>query len=215
MKTTSSLSRKEEGQRYTCIQALESKLTSAVDALVADAKAYDGEGPYRALLVGLAEDHGFDSTYAPLLASMIREHGDFEADLFEDELVVFCPTQAVNHTKSQNTLRLQDLVNCGLEEVHLCSADEDHELATIAELNGNTLTEQGKQDWSDVLAAKVERLHEGAFGFHVALSEVAPERLRDFSFMLAGDVTITDTGRWIVGPEENPDEDETPSMDMQ
>ncbi len=37
-------------------------------------------------------------------------------------------------------------MECGLEDVHIVDADEEHDLATIVELNQKMLTEQGKSD---------------------------------------------------------------------
>ena len=37
------------------------------------------------------------------------------------------------------------LMGCNLEDVHLLDADEEHEVATIAELNRNTLTDEASE----------------------------------------------------------------------
>jgi len=98
-------------------------------------------------------------------------------------------------------------MGCNLEDVHLLDIDEDHDLATIVELNQDTLTEQGKTDWADVLAAKVERINIGDYGLQVHLSGSTPDRLRDFSYMLAGHCPISDYERWVT-----PSTDETFEM---
>ena len=94
------------------------------------------------------------------------------------------------------------LMGCNLEDVHLVDNDEEHDLATIVELNQNTLTEQGKKDWADVLSAKVERIYEGDYGVQIAVSGCDPQRLEDFSKMLAGYCTVDDFNRWVVGNGE-------------
>lgn len=95
------------------------------------------------------------------------------------------------------TLNLLSLMGCNLYDVHLCDSDEDHELATVVELNQNTLTEDGKRDWSDVLNAKVTQIYEGTFGVQIGLTGCPAERLRDFSFMLAGHCSAEDYDRWV------------------
>jgi antirestriction protein ArdC len=88
------------------------------------------------------------------------------------------------------------------EDVHLCHADEEIDLATIVELNKNTLTAQGKSDWADVLSGKVERIYQGAYGLQMDISGVEPQRLTDFSYMLAGYAPVSDYDRWVNQSEE-------------
>lgn len=107
----------------------------------------------------------------------------------------------------QPALTVWQLMAANLEDVHLLDIDEDHELATIVELNSDTLTEQGKADWADVLDARVERINFGDYGLQVHLSGSTPERLRDFSYMLAGQCPISDYERWVT-----PDDGETFEM---
>lgn len=102
-------------------------------------------------------------------------------------------------------MSLLSLMGCNLENVHLCDTDEDHELATITELNDKTLTEEGKRDWSDVLAARVERIRTGCYGLQIGLSGCPADRLRDFSYMLAGQCSAEDYDRWVASdvPEQS------------
>ena len=93
-------------------------------------------------------------------------------------------------------------MECELEDIHLIDRDEEHELATIVELNKNTLTEEGKNEWGDVLSAKVERIFEGDYGIQVEVSGCDAERIKDFSFMLAGYVSEKDYDRWVNKPSE-------------
>jgi hypothetical protein len=103
----------------------------------------------------------------------------------------------------QRFMTLLGLIGCNLEEVYLCHCDEDHELASVVELNDRTLTEQGKKDWADVLNAKVERIYQGSYGAQIGLSGVEAERLTDFSYMLAGYVSSKDYERWVNDEERN------------
>ena len=100
------------------------------------------------------------------------------------------------------------LMGCNLEDVHLVDMDEEHEVATIVELNQNTLTERGMQDWADVLSAKVERIFEGDYGIQIEVSGCPAERIRDFSFMLAGYVSEDEFNAWVSKKSVEKDIDE-------
>lgn len=101
-----------------------------------------------------------------------------------------------------HALRVGDLMNVGLEDVHLLDMDEEHDVATIVELNRNTLTEAGWDDWDDVLSAKVERIYEGSYGLQIDVSGCDPQRLKDFSYMLAGYCSEEDYERWVSSDED-------------
>lgn len=92
---------------------------------------------------------------------------------------------------------LRDLLVAKFEDVHLCSDEEDHDLATIVELSNDTLTEAGKQEWADVLNAKVNRIYNGYYGLQIELSGVDAQRLTDFSYMLAGQCSQKDYDQWV------------------
>lgn len=89
------------------------------------------------------------------------------------------------------------LMGCNLEDVHIVHEDEEHDLATITELNHDTLTAQGKTDWADVLEAKVTRIYEGYYGIQIEVSGCEASRLEDFSKMLAGYCSISEYDRWV------------------
>ncbi|MCL2343054.1 MAG: hypothetical protein FWC62_04030, partial [Firmicutes bacterium] len=117
-------------------------------------------------------------------------------------------------------LTLAGLIGCDLQDFHLLHADEEHDVATIVELNKDTLTDEGKRDWSDVLDAKVERIYNGYYGIQADVSGCEADRLRDFSFMLAGDCPISDYDRWVNSDEEldqtdAPEDEESSGMIMQ
>lgn len=104
---------------------------------------------------------------------------------------------------SEKLLTVFSLMGCNLEDVHLLDADEEHEVATIVELNRNTLTDEGKRDWSDVLAAKVERIYDGVYGTQIEVSGCLAHRLRDFSFALAGYCSEEQWSKWFNEPTTN------------
>lgn len=116
----------------------------------------------------------------------------------------------------KGAMSLFALMGCNLYDVHLCDSDEDHELATVVELNQDTLTEDGKHEWSDVLNAKVTSIYEGAYGVQIGLTGCPAERLRDFSFMLAGHCSEKDYDRWVKqdGKDLEQSQDETPAQTM-
>lgn len=101
----------------------------------------------------------------------------------------------------EGAMNLFSLMGCNLYDVHLCDGDEDHELTTVVELNQDTLTEDGRREWSDVLNAKVTSIYEGHYGVQIGLTGCPAERLRDFSFMLAGHCPAEDYDRWVNSGE--------------
>ena len=158
----------------------------------------------------------FDLTVSPnngigtlLLEELEAQEEIGEIVATEDCLqITSCLAQAPeNATSEERLLTVFSLMGCGLEDVHLVDKDEEHELATIVELNQNTLTEQGKRDWADVLGAKVERIFEGGYGVQICVSGCDPQRLSDFSFMLAGYVPESDFNKWVNGAPEQGEND--------
>ena len=107
----------------------------------------------------------------------------------------------------EGAMSLFSLMGCNLYDVHLCDRDEDHDLATVVELNQDTLTEDGKREWSDVLNAKVTSIYEGHYGVQIGLTGCRADRLRDFSFMLAGHCSAEDYDRWVNS--DSPDQSQT------
>lgn len=97
----------------------------------------------------------------------------------------------------ESKMTLWQLMSCGLEDVHLVDTDEEHDLATVVELDQGTLSVAGRSAWSDVLNAKVERIYAGYYGTQIAVSGCDPQRLADFSFMLAGHCDAEDYDTWV------------------
>ena len=113
---------------------------------------------------------------------------------------------------SEKLLTVFSLMGCNLEDVHLIDHDEEHEVATIVELNQDTLTEEGKKEWADVLSAKVVRVYEGSYGTQIEVTGCPVHRLRDFSFALAGYCSEEDWSKWFNEPTANT---EAPTMGEQ
>ena len=125
-----------------------------------------------------------------------------------------CRTERLMSNSHNNGFTLKDLIECSLEDIHLVDRDEEHELATIVELNSNTLTEEGKQEWDDVLCARVERIYDGDYGVQIEVSGCDAERVKDFSFMLAGCVSEKDYDRWVNSTSDNSHQNNEPTLEM-
>ncbi|WP_434693712.1 hypothetical protein [Hungatella sp. SB206] len=71
------------------------------------------------------------------------------------------------YTYKPNGIRLMELLDFSLEEVHLPSDGIDEMPLTIVALNDRTLTENGKTEWSDVLNARIKKIYQGYYGFQI------------------------------------------------
>jgi hypothetical protein len=157
---------------------------------------------------GITADNGI----AELLAAELRERNEIAEIIMHEDCfeINYALDYGQNPIKSgADFLTLTELIGCNLHDVHLLHDSEEHDLATIVELTPSTLTEQGKTDWADVLGAKVENISDGYYGLQVDLSGCKPERLRDFSYLLAGEYSLSDTKKWLSeGYFDTPDEAE-------
>ena len=115
-------------------------------------------------------------------------------------------------TAQRTKLTLWQLMSCGLEDVHLVDTDEEHDLATIVELGQGTLSVAGRSAWWDVLSAKVEKIYAGYYGTQIAVSGCDPQRLADFSFMLAGHCDAEDYDMWVSKHDQEQDNGPVLSM---
>jgi len=155
----------------------------------------------------------FDTTVTPsngigqmLIAELEARDEVSEIIATEDclEMTYYLENAPVTDDAGERLTTLFGLMGCNLEDVHILDADEEHDLATIVELNQHTLTEQGKRDWADVLGAKVTRIYDGYYGTQIEVTGCDPARLEAFSKMLAGECTIAESERWL-----NPASDDT------
>jgi len=103
-----------------------------------------------------------------------------------------------------DVFRLKDLIRVPIEDFHLVHHEVDMEPATIVELASVTLTDEGKQAWADVLNAQVLRVFNGIYGIQAECTGVDPQRLADFSLMLAGHCSTEDYDRWIRDAPDSP-----------
>ena len=104
-------------------------------------------------------------------------------------------------------LTLGDLLqSVTLDSVHLTHDTEDIDLATIEDFGKDTLTDEGKAAWKDVLNAEVKRIYEGAYGLQIECGNIDAHRLTDFSYMLSGNWSAEEYDKWVNSgsePEQN------------
>ena len=62
---------------------------------------------------------------------------------------------------------------------------------------------KASQDWSNVLAAKVERIYDGAYGTQIEVSGWPGTPSPGFSFALAGYCSEEQWSRWFNEPTAN------------
>ena len=74
--------------------------------------------------------------------------------------------------------------------------------AETAPSSRNTAKPSTTTKWSDVLNAKVTSSYEGHYGVQIGLTGDPAERLRDFSFMLAGHCPVEGYDRWVNSGEQ-------------
>ncbi len=165
-----------------------------------DMQYTDENGIYHCILVTGEERNdgilvlgkGYDyARYAAFMPNV----SDFLAAAMEQE-------QSTEKKTTVPGFKLKDLMAVPQEDIHLVHSDEDIELATISELKNTTLTDAGRKEWADILNADVHRLFSGAYGLQIEVSGVNPQRLSDFSYMLAGYCSAEDFKKWVTQEPE-------------
>ena len=183
---------------------LQKNIQTMAEELIREGTAQTSNGKW---IVSFEEvSQHFDCTVTPTngigqMLIMELEARDDVANLViaEDcmEMTYYLDHVTESATPEEKITTLFGLMGCNLEDVHLLHEDEEHDLATIVELNQDTLTEQGKIDWADVLNARVLRIYDGYYGTQIDMSGCEASRLEAFSKMLAGDCTISEYDRWV------------------
>ena len=92
---------------------------------------------------------------------------------------------------------LLSLTGCNLYDVHFTHEVPGHEFPVISRLGADTLTEQGKKEWADVLDAKVENIRPGYQCFECRLTNCDPFRVAAFAYMLNGHCEAGDYDCWV------------------
>ena len=99
--------------------------------------------------------------------------------------------------ETMTDLRLKDILKHSFENVHLVHSDIDMLPPTIVELSEKTLTDAGRQEWADILNARVLRVYNGLYGLQIECSDVKASRLIKFAAMLAGYCSLDEYDRWV------------------
>lgn len=209
--------------RYPSLAKMNRELAAAVDFIIADGTNQTSEGNWVLSFAELEEKTSLCVTEKTFLQEMLGDMlcsrpevadltiGDdcFDVVYYLD----FCPNclkgQAAEAPAGQT---LRDLLKTPMENVHLLHKDVEIEPATIVELSADTLNDAGKQDWADVLDARVCQVYEGFYGHQIDLEGVKPSRLRAFSMMLAGYCSEENYEKWVAQPEETPSQ--SPEMKL-
>ena len=102
-----------------------------------------------------------------------------------------------------SNITLGDLLKgVSLSSVHIVHNEVEHDLATIEDLSYDNFTAEGRTEWADVLAARVEQIYEGSYGLQIQCSNVECERLEEFSKALAGYCPAEDWDKWFNNESE-------------
>ncbi len=135
-------------------------------------------------------------TKSEIAAVELVEDG-YEMNFYMDYCTNIDENEKLNLGVPDNVFRLLDLIRVPFENLHLVHHKVDMLPSTIVYLSADTLTEEGKQDWGDVLNAQVLRVFHGIYGIQAECTGVDPKRLANFSLMLAGYCPCEDYDRWI------------------
>ena len=140
----------------------------------------------------------------PELASVEPMEDSYEMDFFLDYCLNINEEEKHSLGIPDDVYRLKDMIRVPIENLHLVHHKVDMVPATIVYLSTDTLTEEGKQEWGDVLNAQVLRVFHGIYGIQAECTGVDPKRLANFSLMLAGYCSSEDYDRWIRDAPDSP-----------
>lgn len=175
------------------------------DALVREGTRQTATGRWSVSFLEIRERFGLDLTAdsdaGKLLAEALQQEEKVnELIMTEDNIEMayhleYCP--ACNQGGTSGRLSLLSLMGCNLYDAHLCYQEKPDRNSTILKLDQDTLTEQGKKDWQDVLDAKVIQISPDAHGLQVTLAGCDPQRIADLTSLLCGCCPIGDFERWV------------------
>lgn len=136
-----------------------------------------------------------------LLEDELRQREEInELIMTEDCIEMTCHLEYCQNCQQEGingALNLLSLMGCNLYDVHLAHESPGFEFQDVSNLNKNTLTEKGKEEWSDVLQAKVESISPQANRLCVRLTDCDPFRVLAFTEMLNGQCDAEDYERWV------------------
>ncbi len=114
--------------------------------------------------------------------------------------------ESCNQNGIKGAVSLFSLMGCNLYDVHLEHEHSDNDCPSISSLNQNQLTEEGKNDWNDVLGAEVKSIHAHGEKLCIALKNCEPGRVLAFSEMMNGQCDAEDFDRWVEHDIEQAEE---------
>ncbi len=114
----------------------------------------------------------------------------------------------------KGTMSLLSLMGCNLYDVHLEHEAHGFEFQDISSLNKNTLTEEGKKEWSDVLQSEVENIRPQADKLCVRLTNCDPFRVLAFTEMMNGQCDAEDYDKWVQRDTEQTQDESGPVISM-
>lgn len=161
--------------------------------------------------MSLDPDNGISSMLLSILEAKLEmaEVELMEAGYGMKFYLDYCPNLDKKEKLSSEILddvfRLKDLIRVPIEDFHLVHHEVDMEPATIVYLASDTLTDEGKKEWGDVLNAQVLRVFHGIYGIQAECAGVDPQRLTDFSLMLTGACPNKDYEAWVRQEPDAPD----------
>lgn len=92
------------------------------------------------------------------------------------------------------------LLGCTLQDVHFIEKDGSDIVASISELNANMITEQGREEWADVLSTKVGKIFNHQGQIMIELEDFDKLRLQSFAYAAKG--LSEHSSEWFKDPEE-------------
>ncbi len=95
---------------------------------------------------------------------------------------------------------LLSLLGCTLQDVHFIEKDGSDIVASITELNANMITEQGREEWADVLGNNVHKIFNHNGMLMIELEDCDKLRLQSFAYAAKG--LADNSSMWFKDPDE-------------
>jgi uncharacterized protein YjbI with pentapeptide repeats len=95
---------------------------------------------------------------------------------------------------------LLSLLGCTLQDVHFIEKDGSDIVASITEMNSNMITEQGREEWADVLSTKVGKIFNHQGMLMIELEDCDKLRLQSFAYAAKG--LSDNSSEWFKDPDE-------------
>lgn len=106
--------------------------------------------------------------------------------------------QNCQHSGIEGTMSLLSLMGCNLYNAHLEPEYTHNDIVAINELSLNSLTEEGKAAWDDVLSSTVAEISSNGKGLLIKLTDCDTHRVEAFSKMMNGLCDAEDYDRWVM-----------------